>query len=261
MNSSLEKEKESLGAELDIAKDLQMLLLPDDDTCNQFRDLQVDTYMKPASQVGGDYYDVMKNKAGMPVFGIGDASGHGLDTGVFMMMMRSTVHAVIKTRTDSLEKQLCLINQVAFGDVQRMQADKHMTLSLIEYQGEGRFNVTGQHQEILVIRDTSTVEILDTSGLGLPIGLVEDVEAHVDSLNVRLKPGQTLVMYTNGLVYQENMEGDVYGLDRFISQLKLHANDNLDTIKQAVVNDLTLFSAAKKPYDDVTLMLIRHKRS
>lgn len=259
LNASLKKDKESLGAELDIANGLQTLLLPEPGEFAHADELDIDLFMQPAAQIGGDYFDII-NRDSRTVFSIGDVSGHGLETGVFMLMMRSAVHAVIKTSGKDFEYQYNLINQVAYGDVQRMQSDKHMTLSLLCYEGDGRFQVTGQHQDLLVVRDAENIETIDTSGLGLPIGLVEDISEFVDSVTVKLRIGQTLVMYTNGLLQAENEAGEPYGIERLLIQLKAHGQNSAAAMKEAIVKDWRAFLGGTDSIDDMSLMLIKRKR-
>ena len=82
---------------------------------------------------GGDYYDVLVEN-GQVKIGIGDVTGHDLESGVLMLMVQTTVQALLLACIDNPEKFLNIINRTIYKNVQRMETDKNLTLSLLDYQ-------------------------------------------------------------------------------------------------------------------------------
>jgi serine phosphatase RsbU (regulator of sigma subunit) len=265
LNEKLESEKNSLGAEVDIAKGLQQQMLPGRDDLTPFTELVVATGSESADLVGGDYFDVIATGPNRGWFSIGDVTGHGLETGVMMLMLRTAIRAVLDTGSAGgsdagPEAQYQRINRLVYDDVQRQQSEKHATLSLLHYDGGGAFTVAGQHQDLLVIRDRRRVENLDTTGLGLPLGLIDDISLVCRHLTVRLAVGQSLVLHTNGITQAENAAGQFYGLDRLMAQLQLHGAATPENILAAVMADVKDHLDGLPLQDDLTLLIIRRAR-
>jgi serine phosphatase RsbU (regulator of sigma subunit) len=258
LNEKLQREKESLGAEVDLARELQQQVLPGPADFAEFGELSIDAWMMPADLVGGDYFDVIPEGRNRGWFAIGDVTGHGLESGVMMLMLRTAVRSVLQTcQGKSPESQYNLVNRVIHEDVERLQADKHMTLSVLHYEGAGAFTATGQHQDLLVIRDQDRVETLDTTGLGLPLGLLEDIDDLSARLTIRLRVGQALVLHTNGITEAENTAGQFYGLDRLVAQLGKQARSTPQQIREAVIADVESHLQGQRPQDDMTLLIIK----
>ena len=258
LNERLRREKDSLGAEVDIAKGLQQLVLPGKSDFAALPELEIEPWMRPADLVGGDYFDVLPTARNRAWIAIGDVTGHGLESGVMMLMMRTAIRASLPGNTEvDPEHYYGLINRIAYEDVQRLQADKHMTLSLLHYAGAGTFTVTGQHQDLLVVRDARNVETLDTTGLGLPVGLIEDISEFTHHLRVRINVGQSLVLYTNGITDAENVQGEPYGLERLLAQLRRHANEPPQAMREAVVADVVAHTDGASVLDDMTLLIVK----
>jgi len=85
LNPQLQAENLRMGAELEVTRKLQHMLLPTAEELHQIADLDIACYMEPAAEVGGDYYDVLQHNGQIKI-GIGDVTGHGLESGVLMVM-------------------------------------------------------------------------------------------------------------------------------------------------------------------------------
>lgn len=258
LNRTLQQEKDSLGAEVELARDLQQQVLPGKAEFTRFAELSIDAWMQPAALVGGDYFDVIGEDATHGWFAIGDVTGHGLESGVMMLMLRTAVRSVLQSDHHASPEALYhQVNRIIHEDVERLNADKHMTFSLLRYQGKGVFTVTGQHQDLLVIRGADQVETLDTTGLGLPLGLVDNIEDFSASLTVRLRPGQTLVLHTNGISEAENADGNFYGLDRLVARLGDTPERTPRQRRDAIVADVESHLGGQPAQDDMTLLIIQ----
>ena len=246
-----------LGAELDVTRRLQQMLLPSADELGRIEGLDVAGHMQAAVEVGGDYYDILQHD-GQVKIGIGDVTGHGLESGVIMVMTQAIVRALLTSGETDPVRFLSALNRTLFGNVDRMGSDKNMTLCLLDY-ADGNMTISGQHEEIIVVRRDGTVELVDTADLGFPIGLEQDITAFVSHTTIRLEPGDGVVLYTDGITEAANIENEQYGLPRLCEVIQEHWKKSSEEIKDAVVSALTLFIGTQEVYDDITLVVIKQK--
>ncbi|WP_233258620.1 SpoIIE family protein phosphatase [[Phormidium] sp. ETS-05] len=253
----LRTENIRLGAEIDVTRRLQQMLLPSDRELNAISDLEIAGFMEPASEVGGDYYDVQIH-GGRVKIGIGDVTGHGLYSGVLMMMVQMAVRTLLKSGVTNPVQFLSLLNLATYGNLQRINCDKNMTLLLLDYH-EGTFWASGQHEEIIIVRTSGEVEIIDTIDLGFPIGLEEDIADFVAATEVHLSPGDVVVLYTDGITEAENMQKVQYGLERLVELSRQHHHLSAHEINQLIIDDLYQHIGKQTIYDDITLLVLKQR--
>ncbi len=176
LNERLKAENFRLSAELKVTRKLQQMILPKDRELSQIEGLDIAGYMKLADEVGGDYYDVLQTN-GFKI-GIGDVTGHGLESGVLMLMVQTAVRTLIENNETDPIKFLEVFNRTIYNNIQRMNSSKNLTLSLVNSHN-CKLNLSGQHEEIIAIRSNETLECIDTINLGFPIGLEESIENFV----------------------------------------------------------------------------------
>jgi sigma-B regulation protein RsbU (phosphoserine phosphatase) len=129
----LEAENLRLSTELDITRRLQQMLLPTEEELSHIDGLDIAGFMNPADEVGGDYYDVLQHKGNVKI-GIGDITGHGLESGVLMLMVQTSVRTLLSNNETDSVKFLNAINQTLDKNLQRMGCEKNLTLVLVDYQ-------------------------------------------------------------------------------------------------------------------------------
>ena len=95
LNEQLKDENLRMGAELEITKRIQQMILPSADELRAIAELDIAGYMAPADDVGGDYYDVLQRE-GTVAISIGDVTGHGLESGLVMLMTQTAVQALLQ---------------------------------------------------------------------------------------------------------------------------------------------------------------------
>jgi len=236
---------------------LQQMLLPKDEELEAIDGLDIKGFMEPADEVGGDYYDVLYQD-GRVLIGIGDVTGHGLESGALAIMVQSTVRALLASyqELDSV-KFLTALNQMVYHNVQRMNTDKNLTLALLSYQ-DGQLCLTGQHEEMIVVRQ-GEVELIDTINLGFYIGLEQDISAFINQVTVPLNPGEVVVLYTDGITEAVNAENEEYQLERLCSVIKHNWQQTAEQIQQAVIDDVRQFIGEQKVFDDITLLVLKQR--
>ena len=253
----LEAENLRLSTELDIARRLQQMLLPTEEELSQMNELEIAGFMKPAKEVGGDYYDVLQH-AGKVKIGIGDITGHGLESGVLMLMVQTAVRTLLTHQETDSVKFLNTINRTIYDNLQRMGCDKNLTLALVDYY-KGVLTLSGQHEQMIVVRSSGSLEQIDTIDLGFPIGLTEDIADFVAEARVQLNPGDVVVLYTDGITEAEDIHGVQYGLERLCDVVAKYWQSSANDIRQAVIDELQQHIGEQKVYDDITLLVLKQK--
>ncbi|VXD13005.1 Protein serine/threonine phosphatase with extracellular sensor [Planktothrix serta PCC 8927] len=265
LNQQLTSENLRMSAELQVTRQLQKMILPNERELAEIVHLDIAGYMEPADEVGGDYYDVMYNN-GMVKIGIGDVTGHGLESGVLMLMVQTAVRTLITNNETDPIHFLTTLNRVIYDNVQRMRSDKNLTFSLIDYYN-GVLSICGQHEEMIVVRshsksdpeDHPVIERVDTMDLGFPIGLEADITDFIGSVNIKLNSGDGVVLYTDGITEAENDQGQFYSLERLCEIVKQNWHLTAAEIRQGVINDVRSHIGKHKVYDDITLIVLKQK--
>ncbi len=257
LNSCLQAENTRLSTELEVTQRLQMMLLPKERELSEIEDLEIAGFMEPADEVGGDYYDVLQHH-GRITIGIGDVTGHGLESGVLMLMVQTAVRTLMENNETDPKKFFEVLNRTIYKNVQRMDSDKNLSLCLIDYH-EGALSLSGQHEEMLVVRSGGTIERVDTIDLGFPIGLEETIKDFVFQVQIHLNQGDVVILYTDGITEAENHLGIHYGLENLCAVVQRHWQKSAQDIRREVIQDLRSHIGVEKVYDDITLVVLKQK--
>lgn len=257
LNEKLKAENLRMGAELDVARQLQYMILPKSDELEAIEGLDLAGFMEPADEVGGDYYDILCTDNVVTV-GIGDVTGHGLESGILMMMTQTVVRTLDEIRERDPVKFLDTLNRTLYKNVQRMNSDRNLTLAILNYT-DGKVSISGQHEESIVVRAGGIIERIDTMDLGFPIALDDDIADFIDRALIELQPGDSIVLYTDGIPEAENMENEQYGLDRLCDVISQNWDKSAEVIKDAIIDNLRHFIGKQKVFDDITLVVLKQE--
>jgi sigma-B regulation protein RsbU (phosphoserine phosphatase) len=257
LNQQLQADNVRMSTELDVAKQLQQMILPRPEELSDIPELEIAGFMEAADEVGGDYYDILRNRHNLRV-SIGDVTGHGLESGVLMIMVQTAVRTLQALNEQDPVRSLSALNQVIYENTQRMKSDKNLSLSLLDYR-EGVLYISGQHEEAILVRSTGEVERIDTLDLGFPIGLVEDISTFIAQHQTVLNSGDVVVLYTDGITEAENNLRAFYGIDRLVNLVKQHGQCSADEIRSAVITDLRSHIGDHIIYDDITLVVLKRR--
>ncbi len=257
LNAQLERENRRLGTELAVAERIQMMVLPLASELSSSKDLEIAAYMSAADEVGGDYYDVLEADGRFKI-GIGDVTGHGLESGVLMLMVQSVARALQEAGTTDPVKFLIDLNSALFKNIVRTRIDKHLTLAFLDYDGNDMF-ISGQHEEVIIVRANGALERIETMDLGLPIGLESDISSFVNTRKITLEKDDIIVLHTDGVTEAENAEGELFGIERLCEEaVRLH-EQSADHIATGIIDKLMAYIGSHKIHDDITLLVLRHR--
>jgi PAS domain S-box-containing protein len=261
LSEQLKAENLRMNAELNITRQLQQMMLPKEEELRQIPGLDIAGFMEPAQEVGGDYYDVLSHNGRVKI-GIGDVTGHGLESGMLMVMVQTAVRTLLSDDQLNGARFLNAINKAIYQNVQRMNSDKNLTLALLDYEvvpEGGQLQIFGQHEEAIVVRYGGIVERLDTIDLGFPIGLEPDIADFVAQDQIDLAPGDVVVLYTDGITEAENLDHQQYGIERLCEIVGQNWQQSADLIREAVIDDVRRHIGTQKVFDDVTLLVLKQK--
>jgi phosphoserine phosphatase RsbU/P len=208
-------------------------------------------------EMNGDYYDVL-NAEGIIRIGIGDVTGHGLESGVLMLMPQTAIRTLIEHGETDPVRFLETVNRILYKNLQRMKVDKTLTLAFVNYQ-DNNLKIVGQHEELLVVRQGGQIERVDTINLGFPLGLEEHIAEFVAEATVALQSGESVVLYTDGITETENMDKQFYGIERLCDVLRQHWRLSAEAMKQAIVDDVTSHIGQQQVFDDLILVILKQK--
>jgi PAS domain S-box-containing protein len=255
LNERLKAENQRLGTELEIVRQMQQMILPKPEELANIQGLDIAGYMEPAEDVGGDYYDILQIGETVTI-GIGDVTGHGLESGILMLMTQTAVRTLNQMGQSNPIQFLDTLNRTIYHNVQRMKAHKHLTLAILNYC-EGHLSISGQHEEIILVRQAGQIERIDTIDLGFPIGLEYDISAFINHQSAQLNLGDGIVLYTDGITEATNLNNVQYGIERLCAVISRSWHLSAHEIKQVAIEDLRQHIGQQKIFDDITLLVLK----
>ncbi|RAP33991.1 hypothetical protein DID80_07635, partial [Candidatus Marinamargulisbacteria bacterium SCGC AAA071-K20] len=242
--------KEKLEQELKVANQIQKRLLPLSTPQLEAIDFGAGSF--PARDIGGDYYDFFTLKSGKLGIIIADIVGKGIPAGLFMAMLKSTLHTNILPY-DSPKEALGVINNILFND-QVINKFVPVVYAILDKSTLELKYCNAGHEPGLVIRNNK-ISILDS--VGFPLGGLENAEYEEKSLI--LKDGDTVLLYTDGVIEARGNRDSSFGLPRLKTFLRenssLDAQELVDNLKQRI----DIFSKNKSQHDDLTIIIIKSR--
>ncbi len=259
MADQVQTRTELLQAELNVARKLQQMILPRGQELAAANPFDIAVFMEAATEVGGDYYDVLTYQDSL-IIGIGDVTGHGLESGVLMIMVQMAIRTLLSSEELNLNmlRILQILNQSVYDNLQRMGSDRNLTLSLLKYE-KGELTIAGQHEQVLWLRAGHELERIDTWPLGMFIGLEPDIDSFLGEHRLKVGSQDIVVLYTDGVTEAENPEGVCFGLDRLTERVQALAHCSAQDICDGIINQLKTHIGSQTVFDDITLMILKHR--
>ena len=134
--------------------------------------------------------------------------------------------------------------------------DRNLTLSLLQYENNS-VTISGQHEEIIVVRADGTVERHDTLNLGFPLGLEKSITNLIAQVCLPLKPGDVLVAYTDGITEAVNAEGVYFGIERLSRVIVKNHQMPSRHICEAVLAKLRSHIGRQQLFDDISMLVVK----
>jgi len=244
------KDKILAKDELQSGRAVQLALMPDEQP--QIKGWDVFLYSRPANDVGGDLIDYFTSGDKQFDLVLGDVAGKGLPAALFMARVQATIRA-LAVDYPSLSALIGKVNRIFFRDSLR---NRFISLAYlrIKENDEGIFMVNAGHLPPMVASPYGVHEL----GKGDPaIGLKPDTVFHEQTL--RLKPGEVLLIYSDGLSEARNEDNAFWGEQAIREVLRAHAAEPAADIGRALLESVEAFTGDAPISDDLSLLLIRQK--
>lgn len=251
LRAELRKARDALWGEMELAKKIQTSILPANDRLGVY---QIAAIMKPADEVGGDYYDFFEADTGERWFTIGDVSGHGVDSGLIMMMTQTSVISILNS-TPGLKpsKLLGTINAIIRKNIQRLKVERYMTIFAGCLNAES-ITIAGKHMDIIILRGADAgTEVMPTEGTW--IGIADNIEDFLVDYTIPMSREDLILLYTDGATEAKNSDGDLYGISRLSESLIRHRMLPVKDIIMRMLEEIELYQ--KEQDDDISLLVIK----
>lgn len=247
----LKKARDALWSEMELAKRIQTALLPDS---KKIRGYEISATMLPAKEVGGDYYDIIETSKADQWVTMGDVSGHGVDSGLIMMMAQTSISSML---TDSNgcqpSKILGKVNHVIRENIKRLGSDHYMTMMALRLNGN-QMTVAGKHQDIIIYRSASNkIEVIGTQGTWL--GIADSIDNYLTDITKNIDTGDIILLFSDGITEATSKNGEMFGQERLEQALNQYADFPIKILRDKIVQDVTLFQ--EEQFDDMTLVVIK----
>ena len=240
-----------LAQELEIAKQVQAQLFPQ--TLPPLRTLEYAGTCIQARKVGGDYYDFLDLGQERLGFVIGDISGKGIAAALLMANLQANMRSQCAIAVDQPQRFLRSVNQLFCENTPN---GSFATLFFAEYDdnaGRLRYANCG-HLSALLLRSDNTLERLESTATVL--GVFKEWDCTIGEC--RLRAGDTLALYTDGITESYDAEKEEFGEGRLIEALRRNCGLSPQCSMDAIVAEVQKFSPQEQ-HDDITLIIAKHR--
>ncbi len=246
-----ERERQRLAQELNIARDIQQALVPQG--LRDYPHYSIAGMYRPCDEVGGDYFDVFPVPDGRIAILIADVAGKGLGAALVTTMLQGALSGMtlgvdpVKV-FNHLNQFLCV-----HASVGRCAT---MFFGLLDPNGTLEF-VRAGHPTPLLMRQGVVTELYSEGSF--PIGLVADASYH--SSHIHLEPGDTLLLYTDGVTEAEDTGRNLFQDGRLKEVFSQYQDSSLKGLQDGIFKAIETFTGGANQSDDLTLLAVRYRGS
>jgi sigma-B regulation protein RsbU (phosphoserine phosphatase) len=243
-------EQETLERELRLARETQESMLPR--ALPRMAGFDIGARMVAAHMVGGDFYDVFPLDNDSLGVVIGDVSGKGMPAALFMALVASLLRAEAM-RSDTAEQALRVVNRHLLS---RSANSMFVTALYGTLRRDTRdFSFVRAGHELPLLLDADGTLRRPELGRGHPLGLFPS--PMLDAQTVRLSPGGTLLLFTDGVTEAMDADNRLFGLDRIVGAMRAARQVNAQQLCDQLVQTVADYRGAVAQADDITLLAVR----
>ena len=246
--------RQKLENELQVARDIQMAMLPKQiDGGITIGRCRVSAQLRPAREVGGDFYCVFPVGKNKMVFAIGDVSGKSVPAALFMARACTLLES-IGNDEHSPEKIMLKMNQALCRNNDECMFVTIGCGALDTQTGELNYASAG-HDSPVLIQQNGSVSVLEVSG-GPLIGIYESAEFALST--TQLQPGESLLLYTDGITEAFNSGGEMFTDKRLIEALSVNTAQTSDALVESLIQKVDDFCTGAEQSDDITVVAVSY---
>jgi sigma-B regulation protein RsbU (phosphoserine phosphatase) len=247
------EELTAIQHELSVAARIQQSILPRFPAFPARTDFSIYAHMTPAREVGGDFYDfflIDKDRLG---FVIGDVSGKGVPAAILMAVCRTLLKA---TALQNISPGECM---KYVNDVLVRQSDSAMFVTVFygilhANTGEVEFCIGGHNPPYLLTQSGQLNVIKEPASM--IVGALEN--AGFESGRIRLRPGDCIILYTDGVIEAVNVNQTEFSETRLESVIQRSAGQTVDQVVNNIIDEVRIFSTGLPQSDDITSLVLRY---
>lgn len=243
-------ERERQRVELETARGIQASILPD--LPPQLHGVQMSHRYLPATEVGGDFYDVLSLEDGRLAVAVGDVAGHGVSSGLVMSMAKSALSVQV-TFDPEVQAVFSTLNRMVHQSA-RKRLLATLCYALIDPARREMHYASAGH--LFPYRLSSSGHVQALESVSYPLGVRKDLEVRVKAS--KLDSGDVLFLFSDGVVeaHAENSD-ELFGFDRLEESLVKQAGAGVTQICDAVIADLDRFTRGAPRHDDLTVLVLK----
>ena len=247
-------EKERYEREMALARQIQAGMLPAE--MPKLVGYEVYGRCQPAFEVGGDYYDfIPAGEDGRWYFVIGDVSGKGVAAAMIVSIVRTLIHTCVQFEPSAV-RVLKWVNRNLSPD---LKSDMFVTMSflVLRESGEGPVFLRAGHEPALLARKDGSVERILPEGTALGLLDLPLFESLLKEQRVEIEPGDTLLLYTDGITEAVDEEDEEFGWERLELAVASCAGKSPKEMVDCVIGEVAKFVGDAPQHDDMTLIAVR----
>ena len=251
---SMANEKKRLDHDLEIARDIQRILLPSE--APAIKGFQISGFNVPARQVSGDYFDYIQVDEERLGVAIADVSGKGVPASLIMAICRSVLRAEA-VRNPSPADVLRKVNRQLYPDIKEDMFISMAYLILDHQRDAVTLARAGHDAPLLYKQQSQMVTPLKPPGMVVGIDSGNVFDRLTADFAVPLERDDCLILYTDGVTETLNADGDEFGVDRMMQSIRASATNGAQAIVRKIIADVRDFAGSVRQNDDITLIVIR----
>jgi serine phosphatase RsbU (regulator of sigma subunit) len=241
-------EKARIEHELKIASEIQKALLPEGSHTGPFFE-SAGTSVQ-ARAIGGDFFDMQDMAEGQFGFLVGDVAGKGPAAALLTSKILGIFSAFVSVG-DSPEQTVDHINKT----LTRRQIDaRYATLLYGQLSADGKLMFCNAGHNPPLIYGADGLRRIETGGM--PVGMFEMAPYSCDTIT--LKPGDTMVLYSDGVTEAHNVAGEEFGEARLVQVMERYTRGNADVVLEQIIDAVKEFAVGAEQYDDVTALVVKY---
>ncbi len=235
--------------ELEEARQLQLSMLPKE--LPIIDNLDIAVYMKTATEVGGDYYDFSHLEDGSLNIAIGDATGHGMNAGIMVSIMKALF------TSDSISMKISEFFSSSNKAIKRMNLGRMMMAFAMLNVKDNKLRLVNAGMPPVLIYRKKNQTIEEIFMKEMPLGAMNNFPYTLKESH--LEQGDTILLLSDGLPELTNSSSEMYGYDRTKTEFHSVGEKELEEIVAHLKNSASQWVNGKAPDDDVTFVVIKVK--
>jgi phosphoserine phosphatase RsbU/P len=241
-----------IQTEMDLARQVQMHLLPQHTP--SLPGIELAAQSRPASHVGGDFYDFITSNEQILTLTLGDVSGKGMPAALLMAMLRTVLRGkALEMHKPAPEQLLGNTNEYLYSDFSEVDMFATLFVAQYDYRCHRLYYANDGHAPVIYrpAHQPAYLLVADSPPLGvLPMNLAEQ---H----SLEFQPGDLLVITSDGFSEAENNAGEMFGYDRLLELVDTLATASAATIIHTMFATITAFTGDHAQSDDQTLLVFK----